>query len=129
MNWASSLDKPVGGDNVSVTTPGLATTTHSNGIDDSVASITFDATDCLTFFAGSLMVADPSSMGGTLTLIGGTLALNGSTATGALTQVGGTLSGGGTAGQATFALPFTILQAASKRFPSKSHLRGESPCH
>jgi hypothetical protein len=74
-------------------------------------------------------VADPSSMGGTLTLIGGTLALNGNTAIAAL--VGGPRSGAGTVkaeSQATSALPFTILQAASKRFPSQSHLRGETPC-
>jgi hypothetical protein len=131
MNWASSLDKSVGCDNVSVATHRLATTTRSNGIDHSVASIRFDATDSLTFFAGSLMVADPSSIGGTLTPIGGTLALNGSTAIGALTQVRGTLSGAGTvtvAGRATFALPSAILQAAGERISSKTHLRGEPAC-
>ena len=94
MNWSPSLDEPVGGDDVCVTTP----------------------------------VADPSSMGGTLTLTGGTLALNGKTAIGALTQMGGTLSGAGTAGRATFALPFASLQSCRKRISKQIPSTGEPPC-
>jgi hypothetical protein len=101
INWSRSLNLPVGGDDISAAT------------------------------AGSLTVADSSSIGGTLTLLGETLALNGDTAIVALTEVGGTLPGAGAvtvAGQATFALPFTILHATGKRFPSKARLRGEPPC-
>jgi hypothetical protein len=125
INWSSSPNLPAGGGDVSFATPSQATINHSNGIDNSVASITFDANDSLTFFAGNLAVADPSSVDRTLTLIRRTPALNGDTAIGTLSGVGTVAA----AGQATFAPLFTILQqAAGKRFASSSHLRGEPPC-
>ena len=98
----------VGGGDVSIPTPGLATLTQSNGIDDSVASIT-----------GSVMVADPSTIGERLTLINGTLALNGDATIEALTQTDET--------PATFTLPSAILQAG-ERISRKTQPRGEPAC-
>jgi hypothetical protein len=68
----------------------------------------------------SALVADPPSIGRTLTLINGALAPNDDSTIGALTQMGGA--------PATFTLPSAILQAASERISSKSHLRGEPSC-
>ena len=92
-DWSSDPSLPGSGDAVEVATPGAATITHSQGADDSAASISLSAIDSLTVSAGSLTVAAASSIGGMLTLAGGALELDGDTTVGSLAQAGGLLSG------------------------------------
>ncbi len=95
-DWSSDPSLPGSGDAVEVATPGAATITHSQGADDSAASISLSAIDSLTVSAGSLTVAAASSIGGMLTLAGGALELDGDTTVGLLAQSVGLLSGTGT---------------------------------
>ena len=95
-DWSSDPSLPGSSDAVVVATPGAATITHGQGADDSVASSSLSAIDSLTVSAGSLTVADASSIGGTLTLTGGALGLDGDTTVGSFAQSGGALSGTGT---------------------------------